>query len=172
VYAISAATRNVTDSVTVPIAASSMVFGRGDTLLYVSSFGGGAVSEIGLKAKMTVRRTFATGGTPQGMAVSPNGNTLYVANEAGWLNAIDLAGGTITTPLNLPGGPFGLALTPDGTQLYVTLAHSGGIAVVDRLTVTLDKVIAAGLTPRRVGFSPDGLTAVVADEAGYVVFIR
>lgn len=65
-----------------------------------------------------------------------------------------------------------MALTTDSTQLYITLPSSGRVAVVDAASLSLVQTIATGGIPRRIAFSPNGLTAVVANEAGSVDFIR
>ncbi|MFI5213565.1 MAG: hypothetical protein ACHQU8_03410 [Gemmatimonadales bacterium] len=172
VHAISTASRTVTASVAVGPAPNALAFGSGDTLLYVSTVVGGTVAEINVKGTPFLSRTFVLGGSPQGIAVSPDNATLYVANESGALDVVDIATGTVTTPVNFGAGAFGLALTPDGTQLYATLWTVGAVTIVDRATLTIVKTISTGGTPRRVAFSPDGLTAVVASEAGSVIFIR
>ena len=172
VHAISTSTRTVTGSLAVDIAPNALVFGSGDTLLYVSSALAGTVTEISLSGPMHIARGYIVGGTPQGLAISPDHGTLYVANEAGALDVVDLATGTVTTPVSLGAGAFGLALTPDGQQLYVTLPSVGAVDVVDRVSLTLLKTITTGGTPRRIAFSADGLTAAVTSEAGSVVFIR
>jgi YVTN family beta-propeller protein len=173
VHEINASSRTVTGSVAVASAPSAMVFGKGDTLLYVSSFVGGTVTELNVSGDQpVVSRVYNVGGRPQGIAISPGRDTLYVANEMGTLDVVDIASGTITSPVNLGSGGLGLALTTDATQLYVTLGDVGAVSVVDRASLTIIKSITTGGTPRRIAFSPDGLTAVVASEAGSVVFIR
>lgn len=172
VHAIKTSSRTVTGSVAVAPAPSAMVLGSGDTLLYVSSFVGGTVTEINVKGLPAVSRVYTVGGTPQGVAISPHGDTLYVANESGVLDVVDVASGTVTTPVNFGAGAFGLALTPDATQLYATLPNVGAVSVVDRASLTIIRTITTGGIPRRIAFSPDGLTAAVASEAGSVVFIR
>jgi DNA-binding beta-propeller fold protein YncE len=148
-----------------------MAFGSGDTLLYVSNRNAGTVNEIAIKTAMAIRRSFFVNGLPQGIAISPQRTILWVANEFGWVNAIDLhSGRTATTAL--PAGAFGLALTPDTTQLYATMPAMGRVAVLDAGTYALVTTIITPGIPRRIAFSPDGLTAVVANEAGSVVFIR
>jgi YVTN family beta-propeller protein len=172
VHAISTSSRTVTGSVAVAAAPSAMVFGSGDTLLYVSSFVGGAVTELNVKGTPVARRVYNLGGAPQGIAISPGRDTLYVANESGVLQVVDIASGTITVPVNFGSAAFGLALTPDSTQLYATLPNAGAVSVVDRASLTVIKTITTGGIPRRIAFSSDGLTAAVASEAGAVVFIR
>jgi YVTN family beta-propeller protein len=172
VHAISTSSRTITGSVAVAAAPSAMAFGSGDTLLYVSSFVGGAVTELNVKGTPVATRVYSLGGTPQGIAVSPGRDTLYVANESGVLQVVDIASGTISAPVNFGSAAFGLALTPDATQLYATLPNAGAVSVIDRASLTIIKTIPTSNVPRRIAFSPDGLTAAVACEAGAVVFIR
>ncbi len=172
VHAISTSSRTVTGSVAVGAGPNGLVFGSGDTLLYVSTAIGGTVAELNVKGAPFAARTFVLGGTPQGIAISPRGDTLYIANESGVLDVVDVATGTVTTPVNFGAGAFGLALTPDATRLYATLPSVGAVSVVDRASLAIIKTITTGGIPRRIAFSSDGLTAAVASEAGSVVFIR
>lgn len=171
-FAIDPVTLMVTDSLWLGGAPSSMVFGSGDTLLYVSDFTAGTVVEIWLRSRLSTKRTFPVGGAPQGLAISPDRTTLYIANEAGSLMTLAIASGAVTRTTSLAAGGFGLALAPDGTQLYVSLPAAGSVVVVDRASGAILSTIATGGQPRRVAFSADGATAAVANEAGSVVFIR
>jgi DNA-binding beta-propeller fold protein YncE len=72
-------------------------------ILYVSSFLGGTVSEIDMFTQ-TVLRTFFAGGTPREMALHRKGTRLYVANEQGYLNEINIETGDQTAQIPLPAG--------------------------------------------------------------------
>jgi YVTN family beta-propeller protein len=120
---------------------------------------------------MTALRTFAPGGLTQEVVLAPDGSELYVVTEGGSLYVYDLATGGLAASLALGSGPFGMALTPDGTKLYVTVMWDGEIKVVDRATRTVTRTLYVGGVPRRVAFTTDG-TAVVANESGYVTFVR
>jgi YVTN family beta-propeller protein len=136
--------------------------------MYVTSRDGGSVTEVDMKT-MTVLRTFNIGGRPHGLAISPNGSTLYAADLAdGRVKAIDVASGTVTASTQLEGA-FGIAISPDGSTLYVTAGAKVGVLSAATLTVT--KVLDTGGTPRQIVVAPDGATAYSANEAGWVDII-
>lgn len=142
-----------------------------DSLIYASVIGG-VVHEIDFR-RDTVLRTFAVGGLPQAIAVAPDGSELYLANEsAGELQVVNLQTGALLAPVFLGAGPFDLALSPDGTKIWVTLQGSGLVRVLDRASRTILRTIATGGRPRRVAFDPGSSTVVVANEAGWVDFLR
>lgn len=99
----------------------------------------------------------STGEEPNGIAISPDGNRIYVANTVAgtvsvfavqrqrtlWLRRVgDIAVGT---------EPYGLALTPNGKKLYVSNARSNSVSVIDTATSRVIKTVAD------VGFEPRGL---------------
>jgi DNA-binding beta-propeller fold protein YncE len=152
------------------------------TLLYASSFTTGTISEIDLASK-SVARLLVVGGEPQGMAVSPDGSKLYVANEAG-NGHIDIYNVVANVQeASIPsgatasiGGPFGLALSPDGASLYVGVIGGEGpglIQVIDAASQTIERTITScGEVPRRVAFGFSGGLAVIPDETGCVNFVE
>ena len=84
---------------------------------------------------LSVIATIAVGSFPNGVAVGPAGNRVYVANTAsGNVSVID---NTITPPAVISSiglgdiGPFGVAVTPDGKRLYVANFGSGTVSVLD-----------------------------------------
>jgi len=152
------------------------------TRLYASSFTTGTIAEIDLVSK-GVTRLFIVGGEPQGIAVSPDGSELYVANEsgAGRINVYDIVRGRLkaTIPSGATsslGGPFGLAMSPDGTRVYVgviTTEGPGLIQVIDAGTRTIERTInSCGTIPRRIAFGFSGGLAVIADETGCANFVE
>ena len=149
----------------------------GGLLLYVSSFDAGTVSEIDMFTGQVVR-TFTTFGRPQEMALNRKGTRLYVANEgdlgseAGWLDEIDLASGTLMPRIPLQAGAFGVGVTPDDGQAYLTLPSAGLIQIFGLQNRKLAKTIEAGGTPRRIAFSQLGHIAAVTNGAGFITFIR
>jgi YVTN family beta-propeller protein len=77
------------------------------------------VTVVDLGNRMVVT-TIPVGIGPRGVAVSPSGATVYVANQgAGTISAIDAFTNTVVA--TMPGGsnPLGLAMHPDGSRLYV-----------------------------------------------------
>lgn len=148
---------------------------RGDTLLYVSTRAGGAVIEFNLRTR-TVARTLAVGGMPQKMLVSPDGNTLYIANEFGYVQFWNLVTGSqIGGNLILPGSAgYAMARRPNTGQLYVTSAYFGGgrIFIIDPTTRTLTRTIVAGGSTRQVAFNASGTVGFVPNEGGWVDFLK
>ena len=162
--------------------ANHLALNAAGTLLYASSFTTGTVSEIDLMSK-SVARIFIVGGEPQGIAISPNGSELYVADEfgKGAIKVFDLVGETLETTIlsgasSSLGGPFGLAMSPDGTTVYVGVISAQGpglIHVIDTGTRTIQRTFnSCGQTPRRIAFGYSGGLAVIADESGCVTFVE
>ena len=148
---------------------------RGDTWLYVSTRAGGAVIEFNLETR-TVARTLAVGGMPQKMLVSEDGNQLYIANEAGYVQFWNLVTGTqVGANVILPGSAgYAIARRPNTRQLYVTTAYYGGgkIFVIDATTRTITRTDSAGGSTRQVVFSADGTIGFVPNEGGWVDFLK
>jgi YVTN family beta-propeller protein len=70
----------------------------------------------------TVTATIPVGAAPLGVAVTPDGNSVYVTNiSASTVSVIDTATNTVsaTIPVGFSGAPKGVAVTPDGSKVYV-----------------------------------------------------
>lgn len=142
-----------------------------DSLLYVSGAGAGWVTEINYKRK-TVGRIFKPGGDTQGLAISPDGTHLYIANASlDEIEDYDLGSGTLSKTLSTGADAFDLKCSPDGSTLWVTLTHAGRVLRVNRASMTLLRTIRTMFAPSRLALTP-GDTAVVADQAGRVAFVR
>lgn len=148
---------------------NDIVLSRSGTRLYVSSVGG-TVTEVNTSTD-AVTRSYTPGGKPQDLIVSPGDSILYVANEGGWVDVWNIMAWTRRDSIPVPGA-FGLTLTPDGSQLWVTATSTGQVTVIDCATRTVKKLVPVLGAPRHIEITPDGSTAVVANEAGYVQIIR
>jgi YVTN family beta-propeller protein len=105
--------------------------------------------------------------------VSLDGTELFVADQT--LQKVDvfsLGTGAKLASIPVGGNAWGMAMTPDQSQLYVSLLSQGEVAVIERATRTVVQRIATGGTPRRIVFNQAGTIAVVANEGGYVTYIR
>lgn len=171
VVTVDIATLSVVRSVDVGFAPNGFAVHPDNRMLYVSSFFGGTVSEIDMFTGDVVR-TFSPFGTPQEMALNRKGTRLYVANEAGWLDEVDLASGTLANRIPLQAGAFGVGVTPDDGQAYLTLPGAGLIQVFTLQTRKLTKTINVGGDPRRIAFSQQGHIAAVTNAAGFITFVR
>ncbi|MDQ3139007.1 MAG: hypothetical protein M3Q93_15650 [Gemmatimonadota bacterium] len=106
------------------------------------------------------------------MALNRKGTRLYVANEAGSLDDIDLRSGQAQPSIPLPGGAFGIGVTPDDGQAYVTIPGAGLVQLFTLQTRKLTKSIDVGGNPRRIAFSQRGHIAAVTNAAGFITFVR
>jgi 6-phosphogluconolactonase len=146
--------------------------------LYVSNFGGsGVIDQFNVAADGTLTHnspaTVSTSPFPVGMAVTPDGKSLYVGLQVGTPTSIaqfDInANGTLTAKspasVNMPASalPVAMATSPDGQNLYVASDATGG--GVDQFSIGAGGKLTA-MTPASVGtqtvnnvaVSPDGKT--------------
>jgi DNA-binding beta-propeller fold protein YncE len=140
-------------------------------ILYVSSFGAGTITELDMFTQ-TVLRTFAVGGTPQGLALNRRGTRLYAANEQGYLNDIDLRTGVIGATIPLAGGGFGVGVTPDDNQAYISIPSAGVVQIFNLQPRRLAGTLTVDGDPRRIAFSRAGKIGAVTNGAGYLSFIK
>jgi DNA-binding beta-propeller fold protein YncE len=112
--------------------------------------------------------------TPEGIAIAPNGQYLYVANEGDDdVEMFTINGdGTLTAgnPYGTGGkGPVAIAITPDGNYLYATNQTSGNVSQFainadGSLTLnTTTPVVAAGDTPTSIAIDPTGTYVYVGN---------
>ncbi len=161
---------------------------------YVSNDLSGSVSQYGASGGGLSPLTPATvpaGGFSAGVAVSPDGKSIY---DVGYPNAgifqYDVgSSGSLTpkTPANAPSGPcaLGIALSPDGKSAYVTSYGSdvegcgpslaGAVLqynvdpLTGALTAKTPATVAGGPGPLGVAVSPDGKSVYVADSGSNTV---
>jgi len=175
-YFINLATRTADDRFHVVIDGppNGLALSRDGSKLYLSTVTG-FVFECD-RATGRVERRFDVGGRPQGIAVSPDGTELYVANEStdstGGLDVWSLSTGRPIARVAIGGLGFGLAVTPDGADIYVTQSLAGRVQIVDRATLRVKRMLDTRGRPRRIAFDRQGTTGVVANEEGWVDFIR
>jgi len=73
------------------------------------------------KSNYQVTDTIAVSSGPKGLAISPTGDRLYVANSEGKsLSVIDTATNLVVALIPLDGAPHRLCFSPDGSSVYVT----------------------------------------------------
>jgi uncharacterized protein (TIGR03437 family) len=93
-----------------------------------------------------------TGKEPTGIAFSPDGTRLYVANRVdGTVSVISLGAQGYTTTIPVGTEPYGMVLSASGQKLYVTNTGSNSVSVID---ITINQVIH---TISNVGPLPRGI---------------
>jgi DNA-binding beta-propeller fold protein YncE len=123
----------------------------------------------------------ATGADPEGIAISPDGQNVYVTNQQdNTLSQYSVgAGGELAplTPATVPtgGSPLGVAVSPDGTSVYVA-DSGGGVSQYTRaadgtLSVMTPGTISTGLNAGNIAVSPDGTSVLVTDRNDVTDFV-
>jgi YVTN family beta-propeller protein len=127
----------------------------------------------GLKVDTQIR----VGMDPWGMAFSPDGNYLYVANYgSNTLSVIDTVTKQVSATITLSPGAGGflssVVVTPDGSTVFVLGAQST-IAVISTSTNTVINTISAGPTfGTGMAITPDGAHLFVSNNQGTVSIIN
>jgi len=132
---------------------------------YIPVAGPNVVSVVDI-ATNTISATISVGSNPVGVAVTPDGNTVYVTNSADTtVSIIDSASNTVRNTLALSETPGGVAVSPNGVAAYVSCYSPGEILVINTATAVIRTTIAlpSGTGPTGIAFTPDGTLAYVAD---------
>jgi DNA-binding beta-propeller fold protein YncE len=152
-------------------------------------FGQGNISQYDVRADGTLKpkhppTVFVGGGTPDGgptgIAVSPDGKSVYVTACAGGAFQLDVAAdGTLSLkdPPGVPidNCPLGVAVSPNGESVYITNFQSGVISQYDvgpggKLSPKDPPVVHdGGGAPEGIAVSPDSQSVYVADWSSATV---
>ena len=102
--------------------------------------------------------TVTVGGSPFGVAITPDGKYAYIANSLENVSVIDTATNKVVATVATEKGT-GIVITPDGKYAYVT--NWEGVSVISTATNTVVDTIAVG-DPSN-GNSPNGGIAITYD---------
>jgi YVTN family beta-propeller protein len=123
-------------------------------------------------AKPTVVGTIKVGNEPEGMAVSPDSRTLYVANQSSHVLSIVDAGTRQASSVTLRDTPRFVAVSRDGRQVFVSMYENdksgSGVAVLDAAGRDVDHYLITGKQPYALSVSPDGQVWVPIHSAGRI----
>ena len=150
--------------------------------LFVLNADAAQVAVVGV-ADGAVARTIALPPGPTGLALSPDGATLYVTCAApeGTVSVIDAASGEAKGSIPVGHGATGPTVSPDGKRLYVCNRFLNNVALID-LEAQNVSVLPVVREPFRSAVTPDGALLFVTnhlpldpsdgyDVAGYVSVI-
>jgi YVTN family beta-propeller protein len=133
----------------------------GPRVYVTNSAGGHSVSVIDAGTN-TVIATIPVGLSPNGIAVTPDGAFVYVANEGGTtVSVIDTAVNAVVETVTVGLSPKEVAVSPDGLLVYVTRPGWNRIALIDTATNTVVDNLAI-YDPWNLVFTPDGATLYVS----------
>ena len=123
--------------------------------------------------KPTVVGTIRVGAEPEGVVVSPDGRTLYVANQnSRVLSVVDAASRRVTS-VGLRNTPRFVAVSRDGKLVFVSMYEDdkktgSGVAVVDTATRKVVRYVTTGAQPFTLAVGPDGRIWVPIHSQGRV----
>ena len=119
--------------------------------------------------------TITTYGSALGpLAISPNGNTLYVGENPGKIYVVNLVTGTISNTINVPfNNKVSFTLSPNGNFLYAygTPSLLGNIIPINTISYALGTPISTEIGTNTLSgiFSPDGKTFYAGEANGNIV---
>ena len=171
VVTIAALQRAALGSAPIPLGCPELTVHPSGRWVYVPCWRAGVVVEVDASTLETVRR-FDVGGIAQKTVVSSDGQTLYVANESGWLDVIHLPSGRGTARVDFGTPAFAVAFSPDERYVFVSLMNAGRVVVLQRQGLVERAAIATGGRPRHLVADPRGDALLVANEAGWVDLLR
>jgi len=146
---------------------------------YVTNFGGDGISVID-PARGELVASIKTGAKPHGVAIAPDGKTVYVSNEGdGTLCFIDPEKKAVVDRIALGQLKFaaegkdahGLAVTPDGRELWISTQTGDDVTILNVSDHKTVGRVSVGRDPNWLGFTPDGQRAVVSNTGSNEVSI-
>src|SRR5207244_6575837 len=106
------------------------------------------------RGDQALRSTGPGGKAPQGIAITPDGKTAYVANEvSSTVTPIAVATNTPGPAISVDTAPIGIAITSDSKTAYVANFVSNSITPIAVATNTPGTPIAGGSSPAAVATS-------------------
>ncbi len=99
----------------------------------------------------------------QGIAITPNGKTMFVAAGALRVYPVPTATDKPGKPIKLANNAFAIAITPNGKTLYTAGNYTGSkVTPVNVATGRAERFIRVGDFPDAIAVTPNGKTAYVA----------
>jgi hyaluronoglucosaminidase len=105
-----------------------------------------------------------------GLAITPNGRTIYVANyKNGTVTPINTKNDTTREPIRVGAEPYAIAITPNGNRAFVSSYGSGTVTPINTRTDQAGRAIKVGPFPSSIEVSPSGRTVYVLTQRPAVV---
>lgn len=156
---VDVATRSITEVFGLGVDVAHMIDVAADgSRIYTTNMLSGTITEVRPSAPgaLPPLRHLATPGHPEGLALSPDGRTLWVGrNQPGLISVVDVASWTVTAEIPAGQVPFRIRFSPDGRRVAVADPAGGTLRLYD---ATGHDLLHAVTLPAPAGavFSPDG----------------
>ena len=116
--------------------------------------------------------TVNVGRNPQGVAVAPNGQNIYVANfDDNTVSVVSRATQTVAATVPSGVGPTGVDVTPNNNYAYVTNFTDNTISVIRTSDNSVIKTITVGTNPNGIAVSPNGAYVYVTNYGDNTVSV-
>jgi DNA-binding beta-propeller fold protein YncE len=125
--------------------------------------GSGLVEKLQYNGEGFTSTFIGVGNGPAGIAVTPDGGAVYVANLDGDSVTRIATSDDTTTTIALSSGtsPDAVAITPDGSTVYVTGFYSGTVTPISTDADSVGDQISTGGFPGSIAVTPDGSSVYV-----------
>jgi YVTN family beta-propeller protein len=136
--------------------------------VYVADASSNSVSVINTATNAVVS-TIPVGPGPDGIAVTPNGGFVYVANNdannpaSNTVSVISTDANKVIKTITVGPAPFLPKVTPDGSHVYVS-NQNDTISVIDTATNTVSATVTLSAEATGLTFTPDGAFAYVGEN--------
>lgn len=136
----------------------------GECRVYVANFNAGTLTVItDGDSSISTETISAAGSGPLGLALAPDGGTLYVSlYHDDRVAVIRTSDNRVIDLIGVGDGPWGVAVGQEGAYLYVSNSLDGTASVIETATQTVALTL-------RVGSTPLGLAAPKYGDFAYVV---
>ena len=113
------------------------------------------------------------GTKPLGVAVNPDGTSIYVSNNGtGNVSVISTATNMVTGTISVGAAPSGVAFAPSGfNRAYVANNGANTVSVIDTTGGSVVATVGVGAKPTGVAVTPDGAYAYVTNTTANTVSV-
>ncbi|HEY0533094.1 MAG TPA: beta-propeller fold lactonase family protein, partial [Actinoplanes sp.] len=122
--------------------------------------------------KPVVAGTIKVGNEPEGVVVSPDGRTVYVADQSAHVLSVVDVGTRRVTSVKLRDTPRFVTTSRDGKLVFVSMYETdlsgSGVAVIDAASHKVLRNLTTGTQPYALSIGPDGKLWVPIHSAGRV----
>ncbi len=121
---------------------------------------------------LDVIKTIGVQINPEGVAITPNGQEAYVANEvSNTVSVINTSSFAVITTITVRSDPIEVVITPNGRFAYVTNEDNNTVSVINTSSYAVIKNITVQTNPKGVAITPNGQEAYVANYGSNTVSV-